>query len=149
MVKTQRQFWKQQEEGDLSSTQNSHKITRRFLSKNITGGLDAIFKVLKEKINLSTKNTTSEKTGLQNEGEIETFPGKQNWIITNSTLKIAKGSSLSWNKGQPESNMKTYENIKLFGKGKHANFRQIQIQIQNLVIQACMCINNFKLRHRI
>lgn len=54
--------------------------------------------MLKEKINLSIKNTTSDKTGLQNEGEIETFPGKQNWrkfIITNSALKIAKGSSLS------------------------------------------------------
>lgn len=54
------------------------------------GGLDAIFKVLKEKKNLSIKNTVSDKTGLQNEGEIKTFPDKQNWrkfIITNSVLK--------------------------------------------------------------
>lgn len=54
----------------------SHKIISKFLSRNISNqkGMDDTVKVLKEKQQLTIKDTISDKTVSQNKGEIKTFP---------------------------------------------------------------------------
>lgn len=51
----------------------------RFLNRNISGRRqwDDIFKILKEKKNVSTKNIIPGKAFFRNEGKIKTCPNKQ------------------------------------------------------------------------
>lgn len=72
--------------------------------------MDDIFKALK-KI-LSTKNSVSGKTVLQNEGEIKTLPDKQKLkgvhYYKTCPTRNSKGSSSGWNESTAGSNSKPY-----------------------------------------
>ena len=96
----------------------------RFLSRNLGGlkAMDDILIVLEKKNKDSTKSTPPMKAAIQKERS--SFPKKENksWTSLNWPYKNIKESSSSWNKRILISNIKTYEHIKLAGKGKYASY---------------------------